>query len=625
MKRFNLPIVHNPLRTRVDMQQALVQLCDPLKPFYSKGCARLHVGNTSASYSDSIAEMEGFTRVLWGLAPSAAGGMEYDLWDTYLEGIKNGTNPAHEEYWGEVHDYDQRLVEMAAYGFALALVPEKIWLPLNEEEKNNFATWLNQVNYRKVYDVNWLFFPVMVNMGFKKVGIPYDSEKINENLDRINDFYLTDGWYSDGIGGHCDYYNPFVFHYYGLLYATLMESEDPERSSLYKSRAEIFAKDYIYWFARDGSALPYGRSLAYRFAQAAYWSALAFAGVEPFPMGVIKGLVLRNLRWWFDQPIFSPDGLITIGYSYPNLIMAENYNAPGSTYWAFTALLPLALKEDHPFWRSEELPLPPLDSMSVQLPPHLVICRQEDKNHVLAFNSGHPSTNEHTHASAKYEKFVYSNFFCFSVPRAEWGVQQGAFDSMLALSEGDNIYRVKRTSEEYKIQDDLIYTRWKPWSDVEVETWLVAGAPWHLRVHSIRTERYLESAEGGFALAIEPIDFKESAIEIVQNRDGVLAGFPWGATGIIRLYGNGKSELVYPNANTNLMNSRTVIPTVRASIHPGIHWYITAVFGDPASKTTWKDWDNAPYADILNNMIIVHLNASTRIGVVPAKLIPPAK
>jgi hypothetical protein len=35
--------------------------------------------------------------------------------------------PAHEEYWGEVKDYNQRLVEMAAYGVSLALVPEKIW------------------------------------------------------------------------------------------------------------------------------------------------------------------------------------------------------------------------------------------------------------------------------------------------------------------------------------------------------------------------------------------------------------------------------------------------------------------------------------------------------------------
>lgn len=31
----------------------------------------------------------------------------------YLQGIKNGTNPQHEEYWGKVGDYDQRLVKMS--------------------------------------------------------------------------------------------------------------------------------------------------------------------------------------------------------------------------------------------------------------------------------------------------------------------------------------------------------------------------------------------------------------------------------------------------------------------------------------------------------------------------------
>src|SRR5699024_4451169 len=200
-----------------------------------------------------------------------------------------------------------------------------------------------------------------------------------------------------------------------------------------------FAKDFIYWFAKDGSAVPYGRSLTYRFAQSAFWSAMIFAEVEePFSYGVMKGMLFRNLRWWFQQPIFNSDGSLTIGYRYPNLIMAENYNSPGSPYWALKTFLILSLKDDHPFWKSEELGLPSLKEKSVQDSPHLILCRQEAKDHVVAFNTGHLSTNEHTHTSAKYEKFAYSNLYGFSVPRAEWGLEQGAFDSMLALSEGED-------------------------------------------------------------------------------------------------------------------------------------------------------------------------------------------
>lgn len=84
-----------------------------------------------------------------------------------------------------------------------------------------------------------------------------------------------------------------------------------------------------------------------------FWGALAYAGVElpkPLTWGMVKGIVLRNLRWWQTQPdIWSPSGTLTIGYSYPNMYvsrnlwllfrikyyinktqMAENYNSPGS-------------------------------------------------------------------------------------------------------------------------------------------------------------------------------------------------------------------------------------------------------------------------------------------------------
>src|SRR5699024_6770347 len=163
----------------------------------------------------------------------------------------------------------------------------------------------------------------------------------------------------------------------------------------------------------------------------------------------------------------------------------------------------LSLKDDHPFWKSEELGLPSLKEKSVQDSPHLILCRQEAKDHVVAFNTGHLSTNEHTHTSAKYEKFAYSNLYGFSVPRAEWGLEQGAFDSMLALSEGDNIYRVKRECKKTIIENDVMFLQWNPWFNVHINTWIIPGLPWHIRIHCINTERDLDFAEGGFALGIE--------------------------------------------------------------------------------------------------------------------------
>ncbi|AWV32351.1 DUF2264 domain-containing protein [Paenibacillus odorifer] len=582
-------IAKNPLKTREDLISALEQLTDPLRPLYSRGGARLAIGGTGASYPAATAEMEGFSRVLWGLVPLLIGGGESGLWDTVLDGIRHGTDPAHEEYWGEVQDYDQRLVEMAVFGFALAAIPEQIWSPLTQKEQEQLYSWLNQINSHPCYDCNWLFFNVLVNVGFRRVGCPYDAEQLENNLKRMDDFYLGDGWYSDGINGHSDYYVPFAIHYYALLYAKLMEQEDPERSQVFKERARLFATEFLGWFAPDGSALPYGRSLSYRFAQSAFWGALVYAGVEVFPVGVVKGLVLRNLRWWFSLPIFDAGGVLTIGYTYPNLVMAENYNAPGSPYWALKTFLPLALSAEHPFWKEEELPLPDIPAVIVQKPVHLVIVREPASGHVAAFNSGHLYTNEHTHTSAKYEKFVYSTGFGFSVPRSEWGLSQGAFDSMLALSEsGDNLYRVRRRNMETRIVDNVLHSVWKPWTNVEVRTWIVAGLPWHIRIHRIETGRPLDAAEGGFALG------QEAGVEQQIGLTTAAVSTAWGTSGVKGLIGYEKAELIWPNANTNLLHPRTVLPTLTTFLEPGIHWLASAVYGDPSGDSCGGILEQSP-------------------------------
>ena len=136
-----------------------------------------------------------------GLVPAVAGGSHDELWELSLRGIRAGTDPEHAEYWGKVNDYDQRLVEMAVFGLAFALIPDRIWQPLSEKEKANLYQWLDQINHHPCYDCNWLFFHVLVNVGFRKAGLPYDAGQLENNLQRIEEFYLDAGWYSDGIGG----------------------------------------------------------------------------------------------------------------------------------------------------------------------------------------------------------------------------------------------------------------------------------------------------------------------------------------------------------------------------------------------------------------------------------------
>lgn len=587
------PLADNPLQTRADLQQALLALFAPLKPYFSSGGARLSLGASAAHYDTHAAELEAFARPLWGLVPFAAGGGNFADWELYRRGLSSGTNPDHPEYWGTPRDRDQRLVEMAAFGLALMLVPHEVWEPLDPASRERLVRWLGTINTLGIVDSNWLWFRVMVNLGLRHIGAAYNETALNSALDRLDAFYLGDGWYSDGNTQQRDYYVPFAMHFYGLIYAKFAEEHDPRRTQIYRERASTFAQEFIHWFAADGSALPFGRSLSYRFAQGAFWGGLAFADLEALPWGVIKGLMLRHVRWWSRQPIFAADGTLTIGYSYPNLNMAEQYNAPGSPYWSLKYFLPLALPESHPFWQAEELPLPELPLIQHQSHPFMIFYRDPSRRHTVALTSG-----QHEpwirHAGEKYAKFAYSTAFGFSVPVGRRGLTQAAADSMLALSDDGEYYRVREKTSEADYEQGTLHSRWKPIPGVEVETWLIPAPPWHLRLHHIRTDKPLWSAEGGFALNRSGDDPLVNA-GIHEEKGGIAsAQYPAGGSGLRDLIGQRMGQVVRVDPNTNLLFPRTVLPTLTAQHVPGEHWLACAVLADPDADQWAQDWGHPP-------------------------------
>ncbi|MGO7741139.1 hypothetical protein ACC733_38110, partial [Rhizobium johnstonii] len=72
------------------------------------------------------------------------------------------------------------------------------------------------------------------------------------------------------------------------------------------------------------------------------------------------------------------------------------------------------------------------------------------------------------------------------------------------------------TLEEALIACDLLYSRWRPWSDFTVETWLLPESPCHIRIHRIATPRSLMTIEGCFA--IERADFNADRSDLGDGR-----------------------------------------------------------------------------------------------------------
>ena len=550
--------------TKQAAQQALLDVLDPLKSFYSESCARLYVGVTSTHYENDMIPMEAFARPLWGLVPFwAGGGHDERFEEIYRKGLAAGTDPEHPDYWHTCRDYDQKFCEMAAIAFGMLFCPDKVWDPLSDREKDNLTEWLWEINRHECCACNWQSFSIMTNVALYKAGRPYDKKRLEEGLECIDAYYDAGGWYNDGNGGDKDYYNPFVMVTYGMVYARFMEKEDPERCRRFRERALAFGKDYIYWFSEDGSSFAYGRSMTYRFAQIAYFSVCAMCGVEVFPLPVLKGLIVRHLVHWLNLPVWDNADILTIGYAYPNLQMSESYNAPGSPYWAMKAFMFLALPDGHPFWEAECAPLPELDAKKYLEHAGMVI--QRGKGNVISLIPGRLQADGHSHTVEKYSKFAYSSKFGFSIMRSNVTLAECAPDSMLAF-EAYGYFFVKDVIEpEFTVSEERLSFSWSPIRGIHVDTVIEPTETGHVRTHRITSDIACTAYDCGFALSTDdrkPFERYEKGEESsVENGDGYCV--------VRSLEGSGKGQVLIPDPNTNLMHPKTSIPMAVYQIRPG--------------------------------------------------------
>jgi hypothetical protein len=239
-------------------------------------------------------------------------------------------------------------------------------------------------------------------------------------------------------------------------------------------------------------------------------------------------------------------------------------------------------------------------------------------------------------SQAKYGKFAYSSAFAYSVPSGSQSLDQFALDSTLGFSDdGGEMWKTRRLCEEAKIEypdgvTPILFSVWRPYFDVRVKTWLIPPCEdspnWHLRVHCIEAGRHVLTADGGFAVrnlsatsgrALGPWDATKGegtwptllGNYDVKSPEGTNTGnvgafaVSRGAVGVIareRLGYDRTATIVNADPNTNLLESRTVIPTLHGELKKGERkWYLTAVYAKPATEGTsgaelLKGWEEKP-------------------------------
>lgn len=356
--------------------------------------------------------------------------------------------------------------------------------------------------------------------------------------------------------------------------------------------------------------------MTYRFAQSSFWGAVAFADLElpaPLTWGVVKGLQLRNIRYWAKQPgAYNPDGTLTIGFNYPNLNMTENYNSPGSPYWCCKSFVTLSLPPSHPFWTATEEPYPDALRNTVNILECPLHISSNLGGHTYVLSSGQQCSYDLKQSAAKYGKFAYSSAFGYSVPVGNGTLEEAGADSALALSDDGEFWRCRRKTKEARFENGVLRSMWYPWPDVEVETWLIPPKKetplWHLRVHRLRSGRKISSAEGGFAIygqrqdgrALEPVSDEEYGTH--ENGSAVRVASRAGVSGVVALEGESsrKGKSIRLDANSNLIEARAVVPMLLAEHDPSERdvWLITGVFALPSKEENqgacsgWlKDWE----------------------------------
>lgn len=234
---------------------------------------------------------------------------------------------------------------------------------------------------------------------------------------------------------------------------------------------------------------------------------------------------------------------------------------------------------------------------------------------------------------AKYGKFTYSSAFAYSVPSGGFTLEQFALDSTLGLSDdGEETWKTRRKCETASIQyegaekEAVVSSEWWPYHDVVVRSWIVPSREetpnWHIRAHRIQSKRDLALAEGGFAIANvrqdngRALDVMSDATQegtfprIKGNYDltsnGTRSGrgegtyalcLGRGAVGVVdllELERKGEDEamargeygmIVNADPNTNLVESKTVIPTLMGGIGKDqTKWFVSGIFGRPAGE-----------------------------------------
>lgn len=308
-----------------------------------------------------VAYMECIGRLMSGLAPwlslapdsTPEGKLRASLTKQALASLAHAVDPQSPDclLWDKE---GQPLVDAAYIAQTFLVAPATFWEPLGATTKQRYIDNFKQLRRITPPNNNWVLFAAMKEAFLCQIGQDYSQDVIDGAIQKIDGWYVGDGWYSDGPKFHFDYYNSYVIQPMLLHVLKVMVAHGKRPQSEYDlalKRMQRYSEFLERFVSPEGTFPVFGRSATYRVAIFQPLGHLALADQLTLPPAQVRSAMTAVMKRMFAQPgIFTNDGWLTLGFAGHQPDMADYYSNAGSMYLASLGFLALGLPETHPFW-----------------------------------------------------------------------------------------------------------------------------------------------------------------------------------------------------------------------------------------------------------------------------------
>ena len=316
-----------------------------------------------------VTHLEAVGRTLSGVAPWLAlpddnteeGLLRKKVREEVLRGLRNAVDPSNPDYLN-FRRAAQPIVDAAYLAEAFLRAPKALWEPLDATTKKRYVEEFKSLRDRTGAYNNWLLFAGINESFLCTIGEKPDPARLQFAKNKVNEWYVGDGCYSDGPHFSMDYYNDYVINPMMVDMLAALKRKGRASQADYDQalrrlvrRAEIIER----FISPEGTYPVVGRSSTYR--TAAFQSLALTALLQKLPSYIkpsqVRCALTKVFHNMFDgQQNYDQNGWLVLGFNGHQPGISDGYTSTGSLYMATLGFLPLGLPADDAFWTAPAEP-----------------------------------------------------------------------------------------------------------------------------------------------------------------------------------------------------------------------------------------------------------------------------